>query len=472
MTTSKLVYEAISKAWAGETLEALKEYVRVPAKSRNFDSQWEKNGLLLAVLNQAADWGRARFANAEFRLIQKDGIPPALFVRIPATGGHTGKPAFFYGHLDKQPETTGWREGLGPWTPVIENGKLYGRGSVDDGYNYYLTLTALKALEDNGVAHPDVMCLFETDEESGSAHLEDYIQGIATEVGDPAFIAIADLGASDYKRIWLTQSLRGVISMTLNVRVLNTPSHSGTASGIVPSSFRIARMLLDRIEDSKTGELLVPELNPTIPADIQACIRELAEADDPRQQFDWAGSAHSPCETAYDTILTNTWKPSLCVIGADGLPPCGNAGNLVRESTSLRLSFRTPPAADAKAALAAIIKTLTENPPYGAEVTVTDTGAESGFESSLPSGNLGDVLNASSRTHFGLDAGFTFCGASIGTLPAFKRAFPNAPFVNTGALGPESNAHAPNECLNLAYAEKLTCVFADLIAGLEQESAK
>lgn len=468
MTLAQSVYETINEAWAGPTLEALKEFVRLPAKSRNFNSHWETDGVLKAALLQAADWGKQRFANAEFRLIEKPGIPPALFVRIPSKGGHTGSPAFFYGHLDKQPETTGWRKGLAPWTPVVENGRLYGRGAADDGYNYYLTLTAVEALEKNAVPHPEIMCLFETDEESGSADLEDYIQSIAPEVGSPAFIAIADLGASDYSRVWLTQSLRGIIALTLNVRVLNTPSHSGSASGIVPSSFRIARMLLERIENAETGEIRIPELNPPVPTEISECIRRLSESEDPRKQFDWAGHTHSPCTTAYDAMLTNTWKPSLSIIGADGLPNTHNAGNLVREETSLRLSFRTPPTANAHNALTAIKSILTANPPYGAEVTVTDTAAESGFETTLPSGRLGTLLNLSCQTHFGHDIGFTFCGASIGTLPAFKRAFPDAPFINTGALGPESNAHAPNECLNLEYTKKLTCVFADLIAGIPE----
>ena len=468
MTLALSVYETINDAWAGPTLEALKEFVRLPAKSRNFNCQWETDGFLKAALVQAADWGKKRFIDAEFRILEKTGVPPALFVHIPSKGGHTGKPAFFYGHLDKQPESTGWRKGLSPWSPIVENGKLYGRGSADDGYNYYLTLTAVEALEKNGIPHPDIMCLFETDEESGSADLEDYIQSIAPEVGTPAFIAIADLGASDYSRIWLTQSLRGIIALTLNVKVLNTPSHSGSASGIVPSSFRIARLLLDRIENSETGEILIPELNPPIPEVILECIRHLSEEEDPRKQFDWAGNTASPCCTAYDAMLTNTWKPSLSVIGADGLPNTLNAGNLVREKTSLRLSFRTPPTANAHSALSAIEKILTDNPPFGAEVTVTDTAAESGVETPLPSGNLSQSLNSSCQAHFGRDVGFTFCGASIGTLPAFKRAFPHAPFINTGALGPESNAHAPNECLDLEYTKKLTCIFADLIAGIPE----
>ena len=470
MSLPSNVYESIHRAWMGDTLEGLKDFIRIPAKSRAFNPNWESDGILKRTLEDSAEWGRRLLPCAEFEIIEKPGIPPALFIRIPTAGGHKGKPAFFYGHLDKQPETEGWSEGLGPWTPVVRDGRLYGRGGVDDGYNYYRTLTSVRDLEEAGAAHPEIFCLFETDEESGSRDLARYIQELAPRIGDPAFIAIADLGCNDMKRVWLTQSLRGTVSLTVDVRVLNTPSHSGLASGVVPSSFRIMRALLDRIEDAATGELLLPELNCEVPPDILECLRSLAQEGDVRECFDWAGDTHAQAETAFEALLTNTWKPSMCVVGADGLPPCDNAGNVLRSNTSLRLSFRTPPLVDAKAALEAVIRTLTENVPCGAQVTVSRAEAASGFVSPLPSGWLRETLEDAGASIFGNSTGYLFCGASIGTLPAFKAAFPTSPFVNTGALGPTCNAHAPNEWLDLAYAEKLTCVFAELIAGIPSEN--
>ena len=303
MSLPSNVYESIHRAWMGDTLEGLKDFIRIPAKSRAFNPNWESDGILKRTLEDSAEWGRRLLPCAEFEIIEKPGIPPALFIRIPTAGGHKGKPAFFYGHLDKQPETEGWSEGLGPWTPVVRDGRLYGRGGVDDGYNYYLTLTAVKALEEAGAAHPEIFCLFETDEESGSRDLARYIQELAPRIGDPAFIAIADLGCNDMKRVWLTQSLRGTVSLTVDVRVLNTPSHSGLASGVVPSSFRIMRALLDRIEDAATGELLLPELNCEVPPDILECLRSLAQEGDVRECFDWAGDTHAQAETAFEEYL-------------------------------------------------------------------------------------------------------------------------------------------------------------------------
>lgn len=463
------VYETIQNLWKNEALTGLQDFIRLPALSRAFDPEWESKGILKQALVLAKDWGKAQLPHATFEILESPTIPPALKIRIPAFQNHNGKPAFLYGHLDKQPEAGEWAEGLGPWLPVIKDNLLYGRGSVDDGYNFFLCLTAIKALEDHGVPHPEIFALFETDEESGSRDLASYVNAMTPEVGSPAFIAIADLDALDQSRIWLTQSLRGSIALTVRVSVLNSPAHSGMASGIVPSSFRIMRSLLDRIEKAETGELLLPELNTDIPEDILNCIEKLAATADVRKKFNWAGETTAAGNSAFEALLQNTWKPSLCITGADGLPSCSQAGNVLRTSTTLKLSLRTPPTVDAPKALEALKQALTHDVPYNATVEILDTEAASGFVSPLPTGWLLESLNQSSQSHFDHEPGYVFCGASIGTLPMFSKAFPDAPFVNTGALGPSSNAHAPNECLDLPYTVKLTCIFADLIANIPKD---
>lgn len=471
MQLPSVVYTNIQQAWQNEALEGLKEFIRLPAVSRSYDPEWKSKGMLLKALTNAEHWCRTMLPQARIEILSEKGIPPALFIHIPAFKEHLGQPAFYYGHLDKQPPAGAWASGLSPWSPVEVENRLYGRGSVDDGYNFFLCLTAIKALEDAGIPHPGAYLLFETDEESGSYGLSDYIRRIAPKVGNPAFIAIADLDCMNFSRVWLTQSLRGSLAMTVRVRVLKTPAHSGMASGIVPSSFRIMRSLLNRIEDPDTGDILLPELNADIPEDIKQCLHTLSRENDVRTPFNWAGSTQSSANSAYEALLTNTWKPSLCITGADGLPSCSEAGNVLRTETTLRLSLRTPPTIDADAAIAALKKALTTNVPYQAEVDIFDVGGSSGFISPLPEGWLLNALNSSSERHFSQTPGYVFCGASIGTLPAFKDAFPSAPFVNTGALGPGCNAHAPNEWLNLPYTVKLTCIFADLLAAIPQENS-
>ncbi len=466
MSLPTSVYQSIERAWANETLDAMKQFIRLPSKSRNFDKDWEAHGYLLQALKDAADFGKKYIPNGTFEIIQTPGKTPALFVDIPAFKNHKGKPAFYYGHFDKQPETLdGWYEGFGPWIPVVKDNRLYGRGSVDDGYSFYLMITMVKALEENGIAHPVIKGIFETDEESGSRDLPYYIETLAPRIGEPAFLTIIDLDCADWSRPYLTQSLRGVCVMTVTVKVLDVPAHSGAASAIVPSSFRIMRQLLDRIEDPTTGEILLPELHTQIPEEYIRSIAEQAEEFDVRKKFSWAGNTNAG-KTAAQAMLDNTWKPSLAIIGADGLPDIGSASNLIRTSTSLVLSFRIPPGVNGRTALDAVKRVLTTDVPYGAQVTISNTAGEGGFVAEPLSGWLAEEMDNAGLRHFGNKTGYIFCGASIGTLPCFQRAFPTSPFVNTGALGPGANAHAPNEFLDLKYTVKLSCVLADILASI------
>lgn len=464
------VYASIGRLWKGDALEALKNFVRLPAKSSDFEPDWESKGILKKALEDAAAWAKKQVPGIRTEIFEEKGVPPALFWRLPATTGRRGRTAFFYGHLDKQPELEGWSEGLSPWNPVIRGDLLYGRGAVDDGYNFYAVMSAVKALEENGVPHPEIAGLYETDEESGSKGLEAWIAEAAKRMGKPAFIAINDLDGQDPSRLWLTLSTRGVLAFTLTAKVLERPAHSGSAGGIVPSSFRIVRALLSRIEDEETGEILVPELRTEVPESILAAVRALSGKEDVRAHFEWAGKTHSEADTPYEAMLRNTWQSALSITAAAGLPPLSSASNLVRAYTSVRVSIRMPPNADGRKAFEHIRTLLTENVPCGAEVSITDADMYNGFAQQPPEGWIKDALSAASRRHFGgSEPGYLFCGASIGTLPNFRRQFPDSPFVNTGALSPSSHAHAPDENLSLSLCEKLACTAADLIAAVPEE---
>lgn len=459
----------IHEAWHGDTLTALSNFIKIPAKSKAYDQEWEAHGFLQQALEEAKAWGEKHFPQGTFEIQMLPHIPPILYFDIPATEGHTGKPVLFYGHLDKQPETLPWSDGLGPWDPVVRNGRLYGRGAVDDGYCFYTALTAVKALEVAGKAHPRICGLFETDEESGSTDLATYIKMLAPRVGDPAFICILDLFATDLKRVWLTQSLRGIVNLILTVKVLDTPAHSGVASGIVPSSFRIMRQLLDRVEDSATGKVLVKSMYSEVPAHIEAMAKEIVQTYDPRKDFKYNGQTQSSQKSAYDALMASTWLPTLSILGVDGMPATSKASGLVRTSTSLKLSFRIPPGVDGQKALAEAIELLTTNVPYQATVEVSHAMASDGFCAPALPDWLQKASEGAAQTFFGEKVGNVFCGGSIGTIPAFHENFPTSPFINTGALDAISNAHAPDESLSLEYAEKLTEWVAHLVASTPRE---
>ena len=462
----------IEKSWSNDTLEALSAFIRIPSKSTAFDSNWAQNGYLRQAVDEAAFWGKKLFPSARFEVLEKKGYPPALFVDIASTCGHNGRPAFFYGHFDKQPETKGWADGLGPWEPVIRNNRLYGRGASDDGYSFYLALTAIKALEEEGVPHARVVGLFETNEESGSYGLKDYLLEMLPAFGNPAFLGILDLSICDYERIWLTQSLRGVVSFRLTVEVLESPVHSGTASGIVPSSFSIIRALLDRLEDPQTGRVKLSSFHTKMPVRHLKTLKQQAalRGENVWKNFPWKGSTEPRSRNPEEAIILNSWEPTLSVLGADGLPSTCEASALIRPSTSLLLSFRIPPHVDPNAALAEAESVLTTNVPFGAVVTLSDKRAESGFDVPALDEWLEKALNAASIKYFGNPSSQIFEGATIGTMKDFHEAFPNSPFLNTGVLGPKECAHAPNESINLDYAVRLTKVIADIVSQIPNDA--
>lgn len=461
--------EFIHKAWSGETLDALKDFIRLPSKSAAFDADWEAHGLLLKAVQQAANWGSQRFPLGTFDVLSRPGITPALFIDLPATGGHTGRPVFFYGHFDKQPETEGWSDGLSPWTPVIREGRLYGRGASDDGYSFYATLTAVQALEASQTPHPRIVGFFETDEESGSRDLDAYLSEIAPRCGNPCLLGILDLGVCDYDRLWLTRSLRGVVGFKLTVEVLEHPVHSGIASGIVPSSFAIIRELLDRLENPATGRVKLPEFHTSLSEEnaksIQHCAQILGKQI---TCFPYAGNTQPRTDDPAEAIRRNTWEPSLSILGADGLPPTSAASALLRSSTTLALSFRIPPHVDPQNALVAATRVVTENVPSNARITIRDAHAESGFEAPALAAWLEKAVDTASQSNFNNSFEYCFEGATIGTMKEFQRAFPNASFLNTGVLGAIENAHAPDESILLDYVERLTCALADIIAAVPQ----
>ena len=346
----------IDRHWDEEIVPELVEYIRIPAKSPHFDPDWKKHGHIEAAVEQARRWVEAqRIEGLKLEVIRLEGRTPVLFFDVPARGeGAPGQSIVLYGHLDKQPEMTGWREGLGPWIPVIEEGRLYGRGGADDGYAVFAAIAAIKAIDAGGVSRPRCVGLIETCEESGSYDLPAYLDFLAPRMGDVGLVVALDSGAGNYDQLWATTSLRGLVNGTLRVDILTEGVHSGAAGGVVPSSFRIARQLLDRIDDSRTGAVKPPAFSCEVPADRMAQAQQAARilGDSLWKRFPWSCCGDTrifsqPVSTdPVELILNRTWRAALAVTGADGLPPIGSAGNVQRPYTSLKLSLRLPPLVD------------------------------------------------------------------------------------------------------------------------------
>jgi acetylornithine deacetylase/succinyl-diaminopimelate desuccinylase-like protein len=483
----------VDAAWTQRIVPELQRYIEVPAKSPAFDADWSAHGLLEKVLQSAADWVSAQkiegLSLEILRLNDAQGRPrtPVLFFELPASGGQAGTPAptsgqtvLMYGHLDKQPEFTGWRSDLGPWMPKIIDGKLYGRGGADDGYAVYASIAAIQALKAQGVAHPRIVGLIETCEESGSGDLLPYVDALRSpgnnRLGDVGLVICLDSGAGNYDQLWLTTSLRGLASGVLKVEVLTEGVHSGDASGLVPSSFRIMRQVLDRLEDSATGRLLPASFHCEVPADrvAQAHATAAILGDEITKRFPWAhhdcgGSTAFALPTTTDPVealLNRTWRPTLSVTGAEGLPELRNAGSVLRPYTAFKLSLRLPPLVDAAQAVQELKTLLEDNAPYQARVTFEGDGAASGWNAPATTPWFEQALQHASQAHFGAGCGTIGQGGTIPLMNLLSLGFPTAQMMVCGVLGPRSNAHGPNEFLHLDYARRLTASVAQVIARM------
>ena len=469
----------VSQAWDGDIVQRLKDYVEIPAKSPSFDANWAEAGLLETVVRNTAQWIEAqRVAGLTLEVVRLPGRTPVLFFEVASTrSGAQASDAtvLMYGHLDKQPEFSGWRADLGPWTPKYEDGRLYGRGSADDGYAAYAAVAAIQALKTQNVAHPRIVGLIETCEESGSYDLMPYIDVLRTRLGDVGLVVCLDSGAGNYDQLWLTNSLRGMASGVLKVEVLTEGVHSGDASGLVPSSFRIMRQVLDRLEDSASGRLLPASFHCEVPPERLAQARATAAilGEELYKRFPWAhydcgGSSQFTLPTTTDplqALLNRTWIPTLSVTGADGLPDLKNAGNVLRPYTAFKLSLRLPPLVDAAQAVQELKTLLEDNAPYQAKVTFEGGGGATGWNAPDTAPWLEQALNAASQAHFGAPCGYIGQGGTIPLMNMLSLGFPKAQMMVCGVLGPKSNAHGPNEFLHVPYAKKLTAAVAQVIAA-------
>ena len=462
--TSDSVLEFTDSVWRGSILPALHEYITIPNKSPAFDPDWERHGHMQAAVELLDRWCDTLPLSRQKRQIhQLPGRTPLLLIEIPSTGG-AGE-VLLYGHYDKQPEFTGWAPGLAPWTPVLRDGKLYGRGGADDGYALFASLTAIAALEQAGLPHGRCVVLIEGCEESGSFDLPFYVEALRDTIGEPDLVVCLDAECGNYDQLWVTTSLRGMLPGVLSVEILTEGQHSGAAGGIVPSSFRLLRGLLERVENAATGELHEC-LHVEIPPPAEAELRQAATVlgDGIVSRFPWVEGARPGNTSAAELLVNNTWRPSLATVGLAGAPDIGDAGNTLRPGTAAKLVLRLPPSLDAERAAAEVKALLEADPPYGAKVRFELDCPQTGWHAPETAPWLGRSLEQASRRTFGQPAMYMGMGGTIPFMKMLGDAYPEAQFMVTGVLGPKSNAHGPNEFLHIATAKKLTACVAAVLA--------
>jgi acetylornithine deacetylase/succinyl-diaminopimelate desuccinylase-like protein len=468
----------ISRLWDDEVVPQLTEYIKIPNKSPMFDRDWAAHGYMDAAVELMENWARAKLQalpGATLEVVRLPDRTPLIFIDVPASGDEARADdcVLLYGHLDKQPEMTGWSEGLGPWTPVLKGDRLYGRGGADDGYAIFGSLSALLALCEQGVPHARCVVMIEACEESGSYDLPHYVDHLTPRIGQPSLVVCLDSGCANYDQLWLTTSLRGMTGGELTVEVLTEGVHSGDASGVVPDSFRIVRHLLSRLEDPETGAIIPKELYIDVPAERVEQAKQCAEilGDDVFAKFPWIDRMQPASGDRVELILNRTWRPQLAITGADGLPPLQSAGNVLRPGTALKLSLRVPPTLNGSRAGDFVKKLLESDPPYGARVTFNVEKDGSGWNAPQLSDWLSNAVSQASQDAFGAPAAYMGEGGSIPFMGMLGDKFPKAQFLITGVLGPHSNAHGPNEFLHIPTGKKVSAVVASVVAAHAKASA-
>ena len=464
MSGEPLPFEAVAAAWDARALPALREFITIPAKSPHFDAHWAENGYLDEAVELGASFCRRELPDADVDIVRLEGRTPVLYVDAPGSVSD-GATVLIYGHLDKQPEAEGWSDGLAPWRPVVRDGKLYGRGAVDDGYALFSAVTALATLREAGVSTPRCIFLLECCEESGSFDLPAYLDVLAERIGEPDLVVVPDAGCGSYDRLWCTTSLRGMITGELRVDVLRDGVHSGDAGGIVPSSFRILRSLLSRLEGEGDGRIRLASCRATIPAlrREQAAHAGGVLGGATRERYPFLDGVEPVSADPAERILDRTWRPALEVTGADGLPLPECAGNVLRPFTAVKLALRLPPTVDAGEAAESLRALFESEPPHGARVRFEPDTAASGWAEPEPPPWLAEALESASRYYFGAPPVHMGEGGTIPLMAWLAERFPKARYLVTGAAGPGSNSHGPDEFLHLDAARRLTGCLGEVL---------
>jgi acetylornithine deacetylase/succinyl-diaminopimelate desuccinylase-like protein len=467
---SEQIARSVDQIWDASIVPTLQRYIRIPNQSPLFDPDWKQNGHMHEAVALAKAWvDEQQIEGLRIDIHELKGRTPLIFIEVDGDDSST---VLMYGHLDKQPAMVGWDAGLGPWTPVLRDGKLFGRGGADDGYAIFAAVAAIRAVKAQNAPHSRIVVIIECCEESGSIDLPAYIDLLSETIGTPRLVICLDSGCGNYEQLWMTTSLRGSIVGNLTVEVLTEGVHSGDASGIVPSSFRILRMLFDRLEDAKTGRIIPEWLHADVPTDRMAEVRETARilGEEIYNKFPFLPGMTPMATDPVELLLNRTWRPMLSYTGQAGLPDLVQGGNVLRPKTSIKLSLRVPPTLDATAIDRKLKELLESDPPYGARVTFEPEKGAGGWEVPKVQPWLEKSIDSASKNFFGKPATTWGEGGSIPFMGMLGQRFPNAQFLITGVLGPHSNAHGPNEFLDIKTGKNVTACVAQVLAD-ERTSA-
>lgn len=457
--------EWIDRYWEEEALPALMEFGRIPNVSPAFAPTWSEDGHMDRAAAFLKSWAESRpIAGITVELLRSDMRTPLIFIEIP---GDTDETVLIYGHLDKQPPMLPWREGLDPWEPVREGDLVYARGLADDGYSIFAALGAVEAAKRSGKKLPRVCVLIEACEESGSPDLRHYVSLLKERIGSPTVVITLDSEDRDGDRLWLTQSLRGLVNGFLTVETMPGTMHSGLATGVVPSAQRILRMLLARIENPDTGHVLNEVVSPPLTDEFRDYADTVArDVSGYLDSYELPYGLQAAADTLPELVANNLVRAGLEVTGLSGLPDAERSGNVMVGKLVARLSMRIPPGVDPETVATELKRVLETDPPYGAKVTYEPKDRDWGYMAKPYSTRMRERVHAATKECFGTEPGLLGVGASIPFVQVMVNEFPNAEHILTGILSQSSHAHGPNENMSVRKVKRLTHFVATFLAGV------
>ena len=469
---TKSLKKYVEKQFTTNVLPNLMNFIRIPNLSPFFDPNWDTNGLLLKAANLIVSYANSlNIKNAEINLLQDSPYTPLIFIDVPASRPNDQRTVLFYAHYDKQPHGKGWDEDKSPVDPVIIDGRLYGRGSSDDGYALFSILTVIKACQDYNCPLPRICCIFEGAEESRDTDLKYYFNKLMPVLGQNivAFIPL-DSGCSDYNRLWITNSLRGYMDFDINITTLERESHYGPeASGVIAENLFLLRKIYDGIIDSTNGEFKLEEFKVNeIPQIIQEQMDKEVEVfgDEFIKTIPLYDGVSPLKNDVKELMINNRWKPTINILGVDNCPKKEEGGFGIYPSIKVHLSIRVPPLVDKDKAIESLKNALSANTYFGAQVSL----GYYEFGEGAVMGNMANrtikILNTASKEFFGNESIFSGGGGSIPFITYFQSFYPNADILCTGILGADSHEHGPNENLNIDACKKMICVLCYFLSEI------
>jgi len=429
------------------TIARLKQLVRIPSVSAE--------GFPAAEVRRSAEATAALLRDTgleNVRLIESSGHPYVYGDWLHADGAPT---LLVYGHHDVQPPGRPERWVSPPFEPTERDGRLYGRGAVDDKGTFVTHVAALGAwLASAGRLPLNVKVLVEGEEEVGSPALEPFLKRQARTLAADVAV-LADTGNFDVGHPALTYQLRGICQVDVEVRCLRQPVHSGFFGGPTPDAVRILARLVAGLE-KQDGSLDVPGLYRDVATPGRRQLRRIRTLPFSERKFRAAAAMRPGTrfvgERAY-SVWERLWtRPALTVIALEAHEIAGSS-NQVIDAARARLSLRTVPRMDERRAGELLARRLTARPPAGARVTARVSGTARWWTTD-PEGPAFEAARRALRAGYGREAAMIGAGGSIGFVKPFSNALGGVPCLLMGVEDPASAIHSENESLHLGDFRK------------------